>query len=311
MCEKFIFILNPVAGKGKASALKKTIYNYMERGGYDYEIIITKEAGSPGFEAQKALERIDKGKKVRIYSCGGDGTLNEVINGIQNFENVILGSVPLGSGNDFLRMFGKPAEFLQLDRLIKGKIKKVDLMEFETLLQGKKRTARCVNMFNIGFDCNVVKEKENTERYPFIEGSLAYFSAIIKCLVKKKTSKLIIKLNGEEVFRDVFLLCSVANGAYCGGGIKALPNASVMDGYIDLSIIRNLSRRRFLSLLPKYMKGTHLGIKKAEETFFYKQGSSVEIISEHGVFDICVDGNIEKCEKVKIYLLKNKLNFIV
>ena len=124
---RHVFIVNPVSGKADASgSLVPKIIQAAARQGVDYEILLTER---PGHGVELAQQQAAAGEPVRLYACGGDGTLNEVLQGVYGCKNAQVACVPCGSGNDFVRNFGGSAPFLDLENLIQGEAVSMDLIE--------------------------------------------------------------------------------------------------------------------------------------------------------------------------------------
>ena len=126
-------------------------------------------------------------------------------------------------------------------------------------------------MFNIGFDCNVVDLTARLKTYPLLKGSIAYLAAVAGILIKKKGANLKIEIDGETVHEGPLLLTAIANGSFCGGGVKSSPKASLNDGLIDANIIYNVTRREFIRKFPAYSKGTHFQLPDIDKILYYRQ----------------------------------------
>jgi diacylglycerol kinase family enzyme len=166
-------------------------------------------------------------------------------------------------------------------------------------------------MFNIGFDCNVADTTQNIKKNKFIFGPFAYYISIFVNLIRKKATRLKIELDGETVHNGEMLLTSLANGCYCGGGIKSNPLASVQDGFININIIKNISVFRFLSLLPYYMKGTFLSLKDIDKIILSKKCKKVCVTPYEKKFKFCNDGEIESASKTEFEIVHHAFNFVI
>ena len=147
-------------------------------------------------------------------------------------------------------------------------------------------------MFNIGFDCNVADMTDYMKKKPFISGSFAYLLSIFEILLKKKGANLKIELDGNLEYQGPLLLVSIANGSYCGGGVKSNHLASVQDGYINTNIVYNISRLNFLTKLPFYVKGTHIKLKNIQNIIYSTKCKDIVITPIDGRMRFCVDGEI-------------------
>ena len=304
---KTVFIVNPKAGK------KKNIENFIEKIRItaekikcDVEIYKTRAVGDATTFVRDFCE---KHGKTRFVACGGDGTLGEVVNGVMEFPGCEVGVVPMGTGNDFCRNF--ECDFSDLQGQINGASEKCDVIHYSTFVDGKEKTGYCMNMFNIGFDCNVADLTNVIKSRSFIGGSFAYFLSILINLVKKKGANLKIEVDGKEMHDGPLLLNSIANGCYCGGGIKSNPLANIRDGHININVIKNVSRILFISLLPAYMKGKILEMKRAKNIIDSVNCEKIKITPYSGKMRICIDGEITDAGEIEFQVVHKGINLVV
>lgn len=308
---KNYFFINPVAGQGKRTEkLIREIRAAECALQMQCEIYITKEAKDGEAAARKAAEAL-AGAEARFFACGGDGTFNEVLNGAFGFENIAVGCVPIGTGNDMVRNFPEAGDFLNIRHQLCGTDARVDLMQYTGEIDGKLQTRCCGNMFNIGFDCNVVELAGRLKKKPMISGSFAYLLAVLGMFIKKKGIGLYLTEGNEVLIDGQVLLCAIANGSYCGGGLKTSPQSQISDGVFDLNIIEDVSRTTFLRLFTKYMKGTHLQIPGVEKIITVKKCTSLKLSPQEEKFFLCADGEIEVAKSVEIQMLPGALRFVV
>lgn len=305
-----VFVINPQAGKKtKCDELINDVKNVAQKSNSDIEIYVTKSVGDA---TDFVRDYCKKNGGTRFIACGGDGTLSEVVNGAVGFDGVEIGVMPKGTGNDFCRNFGNRENFGNALYQLQGKTVKCDAIKYETEFDGKIKSGYCVNMFNIGFDCNVADKTDEIKAKTFLSGSLAYFAAIFVTLVKKKCSDLQIELDGKIVHSGKLLLTSLANGCFCGGGIKSNPYANVNDGLININIIKNVSRLKFISLLPHYMKGTVFGVKNIEKYISTEKCGEITVSPcDNKKIRLCVDGEIINAGKTRFEIVHNAFNFVV
>ena len=219
--------------------------------------------------------------------------------------------MPIGTGNDFCRNFPECKYFKNLFAQVNGKTVKCDAIKYITYNDGVKKTGYCDNMLNIGFDCDVADMTDNIKSKKIASGSLAYFISIFVMLVKKKCSSLKIEVDGEVKYNGELLLTSLANGCYCGGGIKSNPYADLTNGMININIIKNLSRLRFIGLLPSYMKGTFLNKKNIEKYIDWYNCKNIKITPNKDKIRVSIDGEINTSEKLEFEIIKNAFNFVI
>lgn len=256
---KHLFILNPAAGKHQSAlALEPAIIAACEAAGCSYEILHTK---APGDATRFTEEAVAAGGPVRIYACGGDGTLLEVMTGLVPGGQAEFTHIPCGSGNDFVRMFGGNEPFLNLEEMVRADTYPVDGIEC-TWGEGKSR--RSLNIAATGMDATVAHHMARFKRWPLVSGPMAYNLALVKVFFGKLGSSLKVEMDtadGPVTVEGRYLFALCANGQYYGGGYNGAPLARPDDGVLDFLLVEKMSRLRMLNLLPKYKAGTHLGKK--------------------------------------------------
>lgn len=306
---KTVFVINPQAGNGKYTAkLKEEILEVADRLKADIEIYFTKAIGDATEFVKKHCEKFGA---TRFIACGGDGTLSEVVNGAIQCKDAEIGLVPIGTGNDFRRNFPEKTQFFSVERQISSKTHKCDLIKYTTELEDKTVTGYGINMFNIGFDCNVADMTNKIKKKRFITGTIAYMISIFAILIKKKGASVKLEFDGVEKHRGPLLLTSIANGSYCGGGIKSNPIAEINDGLLNVNIIYNISRLNFLTKLPFYMKGTHVKLKNIEKVIANKKCRKMTVTPLKDKMRLCIDGEISDAGRTEFEVLHNAVNFIV
>lgn len=304
---KTIFIVNPKAGKkNNIEKLMERIRSAAEKLKADVEVYKTKAIGDATEFVRNFCAKFGK---ARFIACGGDGTLNEVLGGAVNCDGAEVGVMPFGTGNDFVKNFD--ANFDDVEAQITSATEKCDVIKYEAHdADGNPRVGYCANMFNIGFDCNVVDAMESIKKKTIFSGPFAYFLGIFTTLIKKKGADLEIDIDGEIKHSGKLLLTSIANGCFCGGGVKSNPGASVHDGLMNVNIIKNVSRLKFISLLPSYMKGTHMQ-KKGIEKIITNICCKKITIRPNGNMRLCTDGEITSAGETTFEIIRDGFNFVV
>ena len=309
---KTIFIINPKAGAGKGlDKLKNEISMAAEKLGVEVGFYITKAIGDAEKFARLVCSETDPSEELRLIACGGDGTVNEVLNGLMGYKNAVLGVLPIGTGNDFVRNFPESADFMDIEAQLQGYLMKSDVIEYSGVVAGEETTKYCINMFNIGFDCNVADLTQKLKTYPLLKGSLAYLAAIGATFVKKKGAKLRVELDGEVVEDGPLLLTAIANGGFCGGGVYSAPTASINDGIMDVNIIYDVTRLDFLKKFPHYAKGTHMELPDIDKILLFKRCKTAKITPLDGTMRLCVDGEIMDAGEVTMENLPMAVNVLV
>lgn len=275
---KFIFILNPIAGKHKALELKDAISKRFEELGMEEQCFIH-FTERPLHAIELAREYAEKyGKDAIIYACGGDGTINEVANGIIGTE-AVLSVIPSGTGNDLIKtLFEIKNPIRIIENILDYKTKKID----SATLDGRT----FVNISSLGFDTIVGdKAKQLVAKAKFL-GGFAYFIAIFICLFGKNYSRMryhfeTTEENGKETVYENemdFVLAAIANAKFYGGLFQPCPMADMSDGYIDVCVIKRISIPKILTMIPKYIKGTHINDPAA--TFYKVKKGYMEGVGE-------------------------------
>lgn len=312
---KHVFIINPNGGrKGKLEKFCNNIKQSAERLGIDYELYFTKGPKDCEKHARELCMAVAvRGEKLRIYGCGGDGTVNELVNGVIGFENVEIGVIPMGTGNDYIRNYGDLDDFRDIESQIKGIARTSDLIKYRAEYNGEVTEAYCANMFNIGFDCNVVDMTNRLKQLPLINGSLAYLLGVAAMFIKKKGADLKIEFQDGTVKDGPILLAAVANGCFCGGGIKSAPESILDDGLMDVNIIDDVTRMFFINIFPSFRKGTHLGHEKVinSNVIRYTKEKALTITANGESLRLCVDGEIFTQKKVEFTMAEDAVKFIV
>ena len=306
---KTVFIINPKAGNKSAhDRFIEKLNEYIKTSNSDVDVYFTKGVGDAELYVKQMLE---KGSKMRFIACGGDGTLNEVLNGAISSCDAEIGVIPLGTGNDFKRNFCSDIDFFDFDAQIYSDAVKCDAIKYTTCVDGILKSGYGINMFNIGFDCNVADMCSSLKRYPLIKGPHAYFISILAMLIKKKGANIKVEIDGKEFYNGKLLLTSIANGCYCGGGIKSNPLAEFCDGFINVNVIYNLSRLNFMSKLPFYMKGTHIKLKNIQKYIYNTKCKTLKITPKSRRMRLCIDGEITTVGTTLFEAIPGAFNFVV
>ncbi|WP_432662087.1 diacylglycerol kinase family lipid kinase [Wukongibacter baidiensis] len=289
--KKYLFIVNPVAGKGRTLELIPKIKESFDREKIDYEISITEKKG----EAEKlAEEGIQRGFNY-IISVGGDGTTYEVVNGIRD-KKVILGILPAGTGNDFARMIKMPRDYDEmLETIMYARTKRIDV--------GKVNDRYFLNCSSVGIDAEIVRETEGIKKY--ISGTSAYLLGVLKTLIGYKSKEIEVQIDESVIKRNIELI-AVGNGKYYGGGMKINPKADLEDGVLDICLVNKMSKAKFASLFLTVFKGNHVKIKEVE-TF---SGKEIKIYGDESLL-LNVDGDIIGTIPAEIKVEKAALDVIV
>lgn len=266
-----VFIVNPTAGSGYALTVMEKLENILKSRGADYAVFRTEHPGHATELARAAAAE----KDVRaVISVGGDGTAFEVASGLAGTD-MPLGVIPAGTGNDFVKAAGLPKDPLQaLEAVLRHHPEAVDM--------GRLNDGSFLNVCGTGFDVTVLDNAESLKSR--FKGLLPYFLGLLKAIAKYKPVHLKLRADGVEEEGD-YLICSVANGQYIGGGIPICPAADITDGKLNLVTVKNVPRRRIPLYLPGLMLGKVLNFKitthrQVQEVSFEGRGLRVNIDGE-------------------------------
>lgn len=297
---KHIFVVNPVSGKGKnAKNYIPTIEKYIKEKNLDAGIYVT-TASRDGMRYVEEIAK--KGDPVRFYSCGGDGTLYEIVNGCYKYPNCEVANIPLGSGNDFCRIFGRNTN---LDDHVNGVPVKLDLIETNGQI--------AINECAMGIDSEVCAGQADFKQIPMVNGEIAYTLSALKCVFKGKIKNHFkITIDDDKVYDDDFLFCYIGNSRWYGGGYMAAPGAMPNDGLIDCVMVKyppEIAKKGVFGLVPllaKYKKGEHLNWDFTRLVHCKK----VKIESEKPAA-VNVDGECDFVTEREFRLLEGAITFIV
>ena len=295
-----LFLLNPTAGKTDCTQqLPQQINAAAARAGLapeEYTIRITTHAGHARELARAAAAGAQQaGEPLRIFTAGGDGTFNEALTGANGCALAAVGCLPFGSGNDFLRTYGTREEFSDLDAQFAGGAVDIDLMETDLGLSATICAA--------GLDAQVAYGIPQFRRIPFCGGEMAYALSIVRQLCGHIGRKVAFTIDGEELTVDC-LMCAVCNGRTYGGGFYAAPEARPDDGWLDVYIIRKVSRVTIAKLLGMYKSGKHFQngqlVRAAEPYFIYRRAKQVSLHAADGRGPIVATADGECAPKEQI-----------
>lgn len=262
---KALFIVNENAGRGKTGKRWPKLQENLLHSGILYDCYVT----SRPKEATEVAKQAAKNQYTHVFAVGGDGTVNEVVNGVVG-NNTVFGVLPTGTGNDFARMLRVPQNPAWLRGLPEKKQKAVDLMEVDgTFIAGA---------IGIGFD-GAVAADINRASWKKRAGTFGYVLSMLKLIVTFKPFTLNLEIDGEAVFFRNCWLAAVGNGQFYGGGMRICPAAMHDDGELDIVVVHNLSRVGVLSIFPKVFTGNHIHHPQVE----CFRGKTVRVLTDPAV----------------------------
>ena len=291
---KHLFIINPAAGsRNQTEDYRKKIAEVCEARGLQYGIRVS---GAPGRCCKIAREAAETGEECRIYACGGDGTLNEVVNGAAGYPNVAVTVFSGGSGNDFARMFSEPEAFRDLERLLDGEETTFDLI-------------RCnddysLNICSVGLDARIGHDVANYKRLPLLSGFRAYAVSTVVNVIRGIHEHYVIEINGERIDGQQTLICA-CNGRFYGGGFCPVPTADPTDGKLEVLLIRDVSRLKVAQVVGAYKNGKYADYP---DLIRYFSTDRIKIYCDKPT-GINLDGEKRISETMDIRIADEKLRF--
>lgn len=298
-----VVIVNPAAGAGRTARRWPEIADNLKSLGLDFNLKLTE---TPGHAIELAKSAIASGPEM-VVSVGGDGTVNEVVNGIHDaggLWQVTLGVVGTGTGGDYLRSVGIPHRCDEACRRLLGPgRKRVDLGAIEYAAEGRRQSRLFVNFAGIGFAGEVVRR--TTRQFKSLGRTPSYLLAVLAAFASHHNVPARLVIDGE-IHRGKVATLVLSHGKYGGGGMKVAPNADPCDGFFDVLVIGDISRPDLLFSFSRVYRGTHLTHPRLK----LRQARTVEIESETPMA-IQLDGDLLPGEAMKFSVLPKALTLVV
>jgi len=253
---KWLVIVNPNAGTGKCRKDWPLIDSVLKEKGLEYHPVFTERR----FHAILLTRKFITEGFRKIIVVGGDGTLNEVINGVfaQNTcfsSDITIGMIPVGTGNDWARMFEIPSDYRKAVDVIKEhRIFLQDAGKVQFSSKNRSCIRYFINIAGTGFDA-IVAKKTNKLKEQGRSGAILYFYNILTGLFNYRSSGITIEIDGRRMRDDVFSL-NIGICKYNGGGMMQVPNADPADGLFDITVIKKIGRFSVIRNLGKLYNGT-------------------------------------------------------
>ncbi len=289
-----LFIINPAAGsRDRTADYREKIEKACGSRGLTYRIEVS---AGPGECARIAREAAESGEEYRIYACGGDGTLNEVVQGAAGWDNAAVTVFSGGSGNDFVKIFDDPKAFFDLERLLDAEVAAFDLIDCNGDLS--------LNICSVGLDARIGTDVANYKRLPFLHGFWAYAASTVVNVIRGIYEHYVIEIEGETIDSDQTMLC-ICNGRYYGGGFYAMPDGDPTDGMMDILLVKKISRLMVPGVIGKYKNGQY---KQLGHVAKYYRTDRVTIRCDKPT-PINLDGELRTAETMCFRMSDKKLRF--
>ena len=297
---KHLFVVNPVAGKQKPEEKIKLIHDSADRvpGGLagGFEIYVTR---APMDAVEKIRSAAEGEDDLRVYACGGDGTLNECVNGAAGLKNVAVTHFPCGTGNDFIKMFGADkSRFFDLAELANGEVRPLDLI--------KCNGRYSINICSMGLDARVGTDVHKYSGLPLLGGPAGYVASLAVNFVKGVSQPMTVTADGLTCGPRLNLVC-ICNGRFYGGGFNPTNDARPDDGLLDVLIVSGVRRPTILRAISAYASGRYREypqyITFLRTTHVEVQTPTAQVINE--------DGEAEYSDRTVFDVVPGGVNFLV
>jgi len=276
------FVVNPVSGNGRGAKVWRELENVLQERGISYQVKLTMESGEA---KQLASQLVIAGARL-VVAVGGDGTVNEVINGLYEADgHCLFGHIATGSGNDFARAYGisrNPRE--ALETILAGRqVMAIDLLRINDRV--------AANAVGAGFDGQVAKTTNEAAYKKLCNrlklGFLAYIVSVLRVLLSYRPSRVTIRVDGREETIDQVWLIAVSNIPNYGGGMLINPHALADDGIAEVCVVSNVGRWELLRAFPLIFSGAHVNHPAVR----FLRGRRIEISSQHPLI-VHADGEV-------------------
>ena len=277
--------------------------------GQDYEIYKTT---GPKSVIPFLKEYLAKTKDtVRVYACGGDGTIHEVVNGVIGAKNAEVAIIATGTGNDFVKIYGGKEKFQDFSKFINAEAEPIDVSELKG--DGVQGPLYSVNVINFGFDAivgamgNYYKEHGLPEGTK--EGTNPYDYALKHDAMKHgRFNDIEVFADGEKLNEKQILLATLAQGQYVGGQFRCAPKSDNTDGLIDVCVLKTMTFLGLGMIIGTYTKGQHLD--KPRKKIVYRQAKEIKMVGPKD-FDVCVDGEMIKGNNFVVKVVPGAVKLVI
>ena len=289
-----LFIINPAAGsRDRTEDYTRAIRPACEKRGLTYRIEVSQ---APGECRRLAREAALTGEEVRLYACGGDGTLNEVASGAAGFPNAAVTVFSGGSGNDFVRMFSDPKAFYDIERLLDAEQTCFDMIRCNDSV--------ALNICSVGLDARIGTDVARYKRLPLLSGFRAYLASTLVNVIRGISEHYVVQINGRRIDAEQTFIC-VCNGQYYGGGFHPVPEADPGDGVLDVLLVKKLSRLQVPGAIGKYKNGRY---RELPQLIHHFRTDRLTILCDKPSA-INLDGELLRAREVEIRLEPKALRF--
>lgn len=307
------FIVNPAAHSGAGMKIWKRAESILKAEGISYEVRFSQRRGDMAAFARQLTSSLQEGEERTLVVLGGDGSVNETLQGIEHFEQVRLGYIPAGSSNDLARDMGLLKDPEEMLRAVADAAREVrmDVGHVSWTENGLKYGRRFLVSCGMGYDAAVCEEALSSRMKDALNkvglGKLTYLGIGLKQMIAIRYAKAAIRLDGEQILHlDKLLFAASMSHRYEGGGFCFCPQADSQDGLLDLCVVDGVPRWKFPMIIPFALKGKHYRFSGVE----HYRASRIEIKTSIPLW-VQTDGEIPgRLSYITITDEKQKLRFV-
>ena len=291
---KHLFIINPAAGsRNRTDDYSEVIHKICRARKLDYEVRVST---APGECTRIAREAARTGEEIRLYACGGDGTLNEVVAGVAGYDNAAVTVFSGGSGNDFVKIFDDPRAFFDLHRLMDAEEATFDLIRCNDDL--------ALNICSVGLDARIGTDVSRYKRLPLLHGFQAYVASTVVNVMKGIAEHYVVEIDGERIDGEHTFVC-VCNDRFYGGGFNPVPEADPTDGMLDVLLVKKVTRMQVPAIIGKYKNGRY---RELSHVARYIRTDKVKILCDKPTA-INLDGELRTAQEIEMKVAMEKIRF--
>ncbi|MDR0530658.1 MAG: hypothetical protein LBG83_01130 [Oscillospiraceae bacterium] len=307
---RHVFAINPYSGKGSGiTELPAQISAACAEAGIVPELYNKPDKEGMLRFVREAARTATEEEPVRVYACGGDGTLYCVVNATWGCPHVQIAAVPFGSGNDFIRLFGVKEELQDIRLHINGTPHWIDAIDCESILPetGESVHEIAINQCSMGLDAEVCAKQAAFKKLPWMTGEFAYTASSLYCITQRFHSEFTVQIDDQPPVKGPFLFALGGNSRWYGGGYKGCPRALPDDGLLDCIVVRKeFGRLKLLSLLGKYKNGEHLSWPFTN----FQRGKKMHIHSDE-LAAVNVDGECRYVNDSTFQLVEKAVCYVI
>ena len=307
---KHLIVLNAISLTARPDIINQEMVEEAFKG-LDYTVYVTEAPRSAVKYVDEFLTK-NANDQVRVYACGGDGTIHEVANALVDHDNAELAVYACGTGNDFVKTYGGENKFRDFKALIEGNASPIDISKIEG---GKLQNPwYSINVINFGFDAivgamgNYYKENGYSEKAK-AKGLSPYDYALKNDAMKYgRFNDTVVTADGEELNKKQILLCTLAQGKYVGGKFLCAPKSDNTDGLIDVCLLKTMTFLGLGLIIGTYTAGKHLD--KPRKKIAYRRAKVINIDAPKDI-DVCVDGEMIKGKNFTVTCMKDAIKLVL